>query len=201
MLRLGFAVLALLAGTLLLGAYLSPDDLRSCKTNPGSGQGCEVVDAVVAVSGGDTQGRARTAIDLYQKGWAGKVIFSGAAADKSGPSNAAVMRDQAIESGVPVEDIIIEDASNNTRENADQTIAIVNELGMDSIILTTSPYHQRRASIEFNRAAGGQDIKIKNHPSRDDRHWPTFWWVTPKGWLLAGGEMSRIIGSYAGMES
>lgn len=201
MLRFGLAVLALFAGTLLLGAYLSPDDLRSCKANPGSGEGCEVADAVVAVSGGDTQGRTRTAIDLYQKGWAKKIIFSGAAADKTGPSNAAAMRNQAVESGVSVEDILVEEASNNTRENADQTIAIIEQAGMDSIILTTSPYHQRRAGLEFKRAASGQDIEIKNHPSRNDRHWPTFWWITPKGWYLATGEVTRIIGSYAGMES
>lgn len=199
MIRVVIVVLALIAGTLLLGAYLSPDDLRACSSTPTNENGeCMKADAIVAVSGGDTEGRTRTAVDLFQKGWADKIIFSGAAADKTGPSNAAVMRNIAIEAGVPATAILIDDVSNNTRENADQTMSLIESQGIETIILTTSPYHQRRASIEFSRAAMGQ-VEIINHPSSEDKHWQTFWWITPNGWRLATGELGRIITVHLGI--
>lgn len=197
MVKVAIAVLALLAGTLFLGAYLSPDDLRACSSTPTSEGVCRKVDAIVAVSGGDTEGRTLEAVDLYQKGWSEKIIFSGAAADKTGPSNAAVMRDIAVEAGVPREAILIDDASNNTRENADQTMVLINSRDINKIILTTSPYHQRRASMEFDRASMGS-IEIISHPTTNDKHWPMFWWITPNGWRLATGELGRIITIYLG---
>lgn len=197
MVKAAIAVLALIAGTLFLGAYLSPDDLRACSSTPTEEGACQKVDAIVAVSGGDTDGRTLEAVDLYKKGWSEKIIFSGAAADKTGPSNAAVMRETAIQAGIPREAILIDDASNNTRENADQTMTLINSLGIETIILTTSPYHQRRASMEFDRASMG-GIEVINHPSTNDKHWPIFWWITPNGWRLATGELGRIITIYLG---
>src|SRR5450759_4182567 len=98
----------LIAGTILLVAfivgislYLQPNDLSKCGVTPGSTGNCQSVDAIVAISGGDTQARASWAIGLYKNGWSKTLIFSGAAMDKSGPSNAAVMKKLAISAGVP----------------------------------------------------------------------------------------------------
>ena len=71
-----------------IGAYLYIDDLRSCGQAPTTSDACRSADAIVAVSGGDTLARADEAIKLYRNGWARYIVFSGAAADKSGPSNA-----------------------------------------------------------------------------------------------------------------
>ena len=75
-----------------IGSYLAPDDIASCGAKPSNKQGCETAHAIVAVSGGDTAARADEAIKLYKNGWANILIFSGAAADKSGPSNALVIK-------------------------------------------------------------------------------------------------------------
>ena len=67
----------------------------------GVGEGdCRKADAIVAVSGGDTNARTDEAIKLYKEGWAPLIVVSGAAAaDKTGPSNAKAMYQRAINSG------------------------------------------------------------------------------------------------------
>jgi uncharacterized SAM-binding protein YcdF (DUF218 family) len=172
-------------------AYLGPDDLAKCKDLPDSSLSCQPTDAIVAISGGDTSSRAREAIDLYKKGWAPKLIFSGAAQDKSGPSNAAVMRDIALDAGVPDADIITENEGETTRQNAENTLNIFQENDISSVILVTSGYHQRRASLEFNKRSDGL-VSVRNHPVSADRQWSNLWWITPTGWYLAIGEIIKI---------
>lgn len=185
------------AVTIIFGltVYLGPDDLRICKDLPDNTPSCQPVDAVVAISGGDTQSRAREAIELYKSGWAPKLIFSGAAQDKSGPSNAEAMRDIALDAGVPAEDVITEDEGETTRQNAENTLDIFVNNDISSVILVTSGYHQRRASLEFNKRAEGM-VNVRNHPVEIDRQWSGLWWLTPTGWYLAGGEFVKIIAFY-----
>lgn len=185
--------LALIALLLTIGLplYLGPDDLSGCKEPTSEGR-CQTADAIIAISGGDTAARTAEAIAMYNDGWAPKLIFSGAAADKSGPSNAEVMREQALASGVPGSVIIIEDLSNTTAENAENTAAVVEKMGLKRVILVTSAYHQRRASIEFGKRLGS-DVTIVNHPVANDKQWSSWWWLTPYGWVLGIGELIRIL--------
>jgi uncharacterized SAM-binding protein YcdF (DUF218 family) len=182
---------------LFISAYLSPDDLARCQEEPSTSTGCEKADAIIAVSGGKTQIRTAEAIDLYKRGWADTLIFSGAALDIDAPSNAAVMRKQALAAGVPVNDIFIEEFSKTTLENAEKTSKLAEGKNINRMILVTSPYHQRRASTEFKDLTDNK-IQILNHPTRNDPDWPWYWWATPKGWWLAGGELVKIIVSTAG---
>ena len=62
-----------------VGFYLSPQSKLS------------KADVIVAVSGGDTQARTEEAVKLYKDGWSHNLIFSGAALDANGPSNARAM--------------------------------------------------------------------------------------------------------------
>ena len=180
-----------------ISLYLAPDDLQSCQPEPGVDSNCMPADAIVAISGGDTPARTAEAINLYDQGWANKLILSGAAADKQGPSNAEAMRQQAIDAGVPASDIIIEESSETTKENATKTQEIIFNHSISDIILVTSAYHQRRAELEFKKLAEGQ-VTVRNHPVRVDNQWSGWWWLTPIGWYLAGGELVKITLFYAG---
>lgn len=180
-----------------LTMYLSPDDLARCHGAITGRPPCQKVDAIVAVSGGDTAARTASAIELYKNNWAPLLIFSGAAEDKSGPSNAAIMREQAIAAGVPESAIIIEQYSQTTKQNAEKTQTIFDEKGIKSVILVTSGYHQRRASLEFNKRAEGR-VTILNHPDSHDKDWSNLWWVTPRGWYLAVSEFLKTLVFYAG---
>lgn len=183
----------------VVSIYLAPDDLKACANAAPEVSDCQKADVILAVSGGNTPVRTAEAIRLYKEGWASTLMFSGAAKDTTGPSNAEVMRQQAIDAGVPSSDIVIEKLSQTTKQNAEQTKAILTSVGNDTrrVILVTSGYHQRRASLEFRQRAG-DSIVIINHPARNDPDWPTLWWMTPRGWWLAVGELTKITAFYVG---
>jgi uncharacterized SAM-binding protein YcdF (DUF218 family) len=182
----------------LLPSYLGPNDLMNCTETPDEMSivnDCRKSDAIVAISGGDTQARTHEAIILYQKGWASHLIFSGAAQDASGPSNAQAMKQQAIQEGVPEPAVIIEETSANTQQNAANTKALLEQHQLKKIILVTSAYHQRRASLEFGERAGSE-VDVINHPVAHDKQWTEQWYLTTSGWWLAGGELVKIAGFY-----
>lgn len=189
-----FGFIVFIVFTVGLNAYLAPNDLRGCSGAPSDVKGCEAGDAIVAVSGGDTVARTEEAIKLYKAGWGGKLIFSGAAADKSGPSNAKAMQQVAQDAGVSSDAIIIEEYSETTKENAEKTQDIFTDYGIDSVILVTSSYHQRRAGLEFSERS--PNVTIRNHPVANDNQWSAVWWLTPTGWYLALSEVFKIIAFY-----
>ena len=180
-----------------LSMYLAPNDLSGCNETPGGVKPCQPVDAIVAVSGGDTNARTREAIKLYKNCWAPKLIFSGAAQDKTGPSNAEAMRREARSEGVPDADIITEELGATTKQNADNTQDILERNDVSSVILVTSAYHQRRAGLEFTKRAAGT-VTVYNHPVMNDSQWSAFWWVTPSGWYLALSEFVKVMLFYIG---
>lgn len=191
-------VLAVAITITVLGMYLAPNDLAGCGQGPTSEGRCKKADAIVAVSGGDTPARTKEAVRLYEQGWASSLIFSGAAQDKSGPSNAAVMRRDAISAGVPASAITIEEQGETTKQNADKTQQLLEEKDIKTVILVTSAYHQRRAGLEFSERSDGK-VAIVNHPVANDKQWSSWWWLTPGGWYLAIGEFIKIIMFYIGV--
>ncbi|HEY0965587.1 MAG TPA: YdcF family protein, partial [Candidatus Saccharimonadales bacterium] len=134
---------------------------------------------------------------LYKAGWAKYIIFSGAAFDEASPSNAAVMKQQAVDAGVPETSIITEDTSRTTHQNAEQTSKLLKEYGISRLIVVTSPYHQRRAGLEF-KAIAGSEVAVLNHPAWGDPDWQWYWWATPRGWWLAIGELAKVGATHAG---
>lgn len=175
------AIAALIAGTIVgIGFFLSPQsDL-------------EKADLIVAISGGETSQRTREAVRIYNEGFAPKLLFSGAAADRNGPSNAAAMRRYAITQGVPDSDILIEENSATTAENAARTAPIIHGLGAKKVILVTSPYHQRRASLNF-RQMMGPDVEIINHSTTDSAWRKSGWWKQPYTVSLTLAELQKTV--------
>jgi hypothetical protein len=66
-----------------ISIYLQPNDLITCNDTVSTNSPCQAVDAIVAISGGDTNARTDEAIRMYKNGWSDTLIFSGAALDKS----------------------------------------------------------------------------------------------------------------------
>jgi len=153
------------------------------------------VDAIVAVSGGETTSRTLGAVKLYDEGYAPIIIFSGAASDPDSVSNAAAMKNIAIKAGVPASAILVEEDSVDTYENAQNTARIIKNQNISSIILVTSPYHQRRASIEFQRALG-KDFTIINHSTSDENWRRSAWWKNTYSLNLTLSEFQKIIFLY-----
>lgn len=162
---------------MLIAVYLSPQDTLA------------KADAIVVVSGGDTDARISEGVKLYLQEWAPKLIFSGAAAEGD-VSNALAMKRIAILSGIPGEDVLIEEDSKTTAENADFTAKIIQDNGFKSIILVTSPYHQRRAYTQFRQALG-EEFVIINHSAKDETWRKKTWWENTNARFLTLAEIMK----------
>lgn len=171
-------ILLVVVTVISIGFYLSPQGRL------------QHADVIVAISGGETSQRTREAIKLYQQGYAPRLLFSGAAADTTGPSNAAAMRAEALKVGVPAKDILIEEDSANTAENAYRVAPILRDIDAHSIILVTSPYHQRRASLNFREILGPY-IKIINHSATDSAWRKSSWWSSQYTTQLTLSELQK----------
>jgi uncharacterized SAM-binding protein YcdF (DUF218 family) len=160
-----------------ISIYLSPqDNLEKC-------------DAIIVISGGDTEARVQEGVSLFKDGWAQTIIFSGAAATGD-VSNALAMKKGAILDGIPDESILIEEESKTTKENAEYVTEIIKEESIDSVILITSPYHQRRAYNNF-RAELGDDFKIINHSAKDQDWSKKGWWENANARILTLKEIVK----------
>lgn len=174
-------IAALVASSIVgIGFFLSPQSRL------------QTADIIVAVSGGETQQRTSEAVSLYKQGRAAKLLFSGAAADPNSPSNAAAMRADALRQGVPDSAILTEELSTNTEENAQMAQPIIENLGAKSIILVTSPYHQRRASLNFRQALGPEFVII-NHSASDSSWRKSNWWQQDRTIELTLSELQKTL--------
>ncbi|PID32982.1 hypothetical protein CR969_03210, partial [Candidatus Saccharibacteria bacterium] len=185
---LAVLLLAMIVG---ISFYLSPDDLAKCDAGPTVFGKCRTAKAIVVISGGDTDARTDEAIRLYKDGWAKYLVVS------TGLSNAAAMRQRAMSRGVPENAILMDEYSETTKQNASKVKQILDKKGIDDIILVTSGYHMRRASLEFSSNLDPK-ITVRSHPVGSDKHWGIMWWATPWGWWLSGSELVKIGLFYVG---
>ena len=107
--------------------------------------------------------RLLTAIELYEKGIAKKIIMSG---DDSGDSynEVAVMKDYAVKCGVPSEDIFLDHAGFSTYESMYRAKEV---FGAEKIIIVTQEYHLYRALYLadcFSIEAYGVDAAKNTYP-------------------------------------
>lgn len=102
-------------------------------------------------AGGGYQERVKHAVDLYQAGYASRVVFSSGYVFAF--REAEVMKALAVSLGVPAQDVILETEAANTRENVTFVTRIVREHGWSRVLLVSSPYHMRRAVLTWREAA------------------------------------------------
>ena len=141
-------------------------------------------DAIVVFAGGvgesgkPEQGyeeRVEKAVELFKNGYAQHLVFS------SGYTyvftEPMVMKALAVSQGVPEKAIILEDRARSTFENVKLSAGILKRENWKDIILISSPYNMRRASLVFNKNA--KDIKVNyvssnsifyEHPLRKNRN-------------------------------
>lgn len=147
---------------------------------------------VIVVLGGEKSERVEYGVKLFKEGWARKdrIIMTG------GPivgryTWAGVMKEQAEALGVPGKDIFLADRSMSTEEDAEYTADIVRRQRYKSLILVTSPYHSRRASIYFRRIVPG--VTIVSAPV--EKSWFSLdgWWKRPRDRDTVFSEYAKFI--------
>jgi uncharacterized SAM-binding protein YcdF (DUF218 family) len=166
--RLRRARIGSLSGVLLLLAISNPLVARPLLGSleawypPPSLSNSERYDAIVVLGGGvlergtlrpmadlssHSRNRTTCGVDLYQQGYAPKLVFTGGNGYAfEGPKDAPEMKRWAMRLGVSMEGMVIEEQSRTTYESAIETKRL---LGPVSILLVTSASHLPRATALF----------------------------------------------------
>lgn len=150
-------------------------------------------DAAVLLEG-DGFFRFQKAVELYNKGLVSKIVFSGNIIDKdygSYPFNE--VKPYIINGGVPEVDIIHEDKSTQTRQQAVEVVKMAVEKGWKKLALVASHDHQYRAYLTFLREVldTNSGIVLYNTPVRNLN------WFVDSGW---GIRFDRLIGEFDRIE-
>ncbi|MFN8522086.1 MAG: YdcF family protein [Chloroflexota bacterium] len=148
-------------------------------------------DAIIVISGDGDLARFREGLRLFESGWAPRLIFSGAALEDE-PSNAEVMRDLAVEAGVPPSAILLDHQASNTHGNALGTRDLMTDHGLSSAILVTSPYHLNRASITFRAVFSEAGLHVVPWPAPDQSWRKANWWRSAETRSLTFVELEKL---------
>jgi len=134
----------------------------------------EKADCIVVPSGNEENQRVEYAAALYRQGLAGKILFCGQLAlQKQTKINLAKI--YAVSLGVRQEDILLEEDSATTFENALYSKPIIEAQGWRSLILVTYPVHTRRAKLIFRNILP-KDIRISVSCDLDNFN-VNRWWL------------------------
>ena len=128
---------------------------------------------------GDGFNRFQKAVELYKKGMVKKILFSGNIIDRDyGSFPFEEIKPFILKEGVPESDIIHEDKSLNTREQAIEVISMAEKNGWHKLALIASHEHQYRAYMTFLRVVIDNNcgIVLYNTPVRNLN------WFVDNGW-------------------
>ena len=109
-------------------------------------------DAIVILAGGEGM-RLIKGIGLFHKKFSSLIIMSGGSGNifDQNRKEALLMKEIAMDLGVPEESIIAETESRNTRENAINTKQILDKIGAKRVLLVTTASHMPRSYALFKK--------------------------------------------------
>jgi uncharacterized SAM-binding protein YcdF (DUF218 family) len=140
----------------------------------------KVSDAIILLEG-DGLNRYQHAIDLYNQGAAGFVVFSGGITNyEYGSFPFEDVLPYILKTGFPADKLIHEDRSLNTREQAVEIVKLAKTNNWKRLILVASNEHQYRAYLTFLKEVLASDVPLilYNSPVR------TLKWFEETGWGL-----------------
>lgn len=107
---------------------------------------------IIVLSGDTNKHRTKKAIELFKQTPDAKLLITGGKLYSVSVSE--LMRDFALEQGVPTDSILLEDQSTSTYENAINSLALIQAMNLQKVLIVTSRYHTRRSFYVFNSVFG-----------------------------------------------
>jgi vancomycin permeability regulator SanA len=125
--------------------------------------------------------RMATGIGLYKAKLVDYIIVSGGVGD-SGFNEAIVMRDMAVDDGVPAERVVVDSGGVNTNATVAGTVPFFGEDGWTRVLAVSQYYHLPRIKLAYQRAGwdvltvpAGTSLPIPRTPTFVAREIPAFW--------------------------
>ncbi|MFG2299796.1 YdcF family protein [Actinacidiphila glaucinigra] len=119
---------------------------------------------------------ADTAVELYKRGMAPLLVFTGATSpttrERMPRGEAVHYRERALELGVPSSAVLVEPRARNTGENIRFSKDLLEEAGVDvsSVLLISKPYEERRAYATARKLWPGVEIISASTPMTLDEY-------------------------------
>jgi len=114
-------------------------------------QSPEKADAIVVLAGDSDGSRIERAAQLFHEGYSDKLIISGGSIYRE-VTWASLIRRRALELGIPADNIILQEGSVTTWEDARNSTEILHTMKATKVLVVTSSWHSRRSIACFNRA-------------------------------------------------
>lgn len=145
-------------------------------------------DAALVLAGDPGFLRTKTAARLVLEGQVRLLIVTGG---EPWPGDSAEsLREMAIRDGVPPERIRAEEVSRDVHGSMEAIRPILEREGIRSLVVVTSPYHQRRAVWAARRTLRG--VEIVSRPADPSGWEPSGWWRTSGGRRIVLGEYAKL---------
>lgn len=142
--------------------------------------------------------RLPKAIQLYKENRAPKILFSGGPTYGSNhtESEAILLRNKAMELGVPEDDILIETISKHTKENVLASLLILDRAfdlhNIKRLLIVTTTYHMRRTLLNLKTYMPSW-IEYTLCPADDTNTKMDNWHLNEKGRKRVENESKKLI--------
>ncbi|MDQ6600111.1 YdcF family protein [Bacillus salipaludis] len=147
----------------------------------------KAADVIVVLSGGE--GRLEKAYELYQSGYARKMIVSNGLADNLWESTIRLL---------PRKSVILERKADSTYESAVYVKKIMKKHKYHSALIVSSDYHMRRVKYNFSRVYKDSDTKLI-YVASNTTYDPKAWWLSKHNVGITISEYIKIIGNTFGI--
>ncbi|MBB4073800.1 uncharacterized SAM-binding protein YcdF (DUF218 family) [Anoxybacillus voinovskiensis] len=136
-------------------------------------------DVIIVFGGGEGVERVKYAVDLYEKGYAKRIMLSGGMGHALTSVPWAVrMKEQLVTMGIPEQNVYVDDRAESTYDNAKNAVNFMKEHGWKTGIIVTSPYHMKRSLSILYRITKKERAPIKWYHSSStySSFMVTQWW-------------------------
>lgn len=164
----------------------------------------------IAVLAGTRMDRALEAADLYQQGFATRIVLTYQVPERSFatlaergvtlPADADVTREILQKLGIPSDAVILPSTvHSNTAHEAQTLRALAMEHRWRRVIVVTSKYHLRRAGFAVRRELAGTGVEVTMRGSRYDDTNPDRWWTRRRDWPWVVSEGGKLVAYELGL--
>lgn len=125
-------------------------------------------DAVICLEG-DHYARLMHTMEVFQGGWAKKILISGGYESPPFSIPARILAKKLYKNGIPRDKVLLEEKSLNSYDQGVEVMKIIKEKKWKKIILVASHFHQPRAYLTFLKTMKNASFKIQifNSPAKE----------------------------------
>lgn len=151
---------------------------------------------IIVVLCGWKKDRVLYAIELYKKGYAEKLLFTGGEIELPGLNNvtwAKLSKREAVSSGIPEVAILLEERPTSTYEDAKYVREDMLKMNFHSAIIVSDPPHMRRIAFIFHRVFENDKILLVLSPVEDGWFKKERWWTREEELVEVFNEYVKLI--------